>query len=364
MFTLFRQKAFGLDLSDLSLKIVKLGKKRRDLELTSFGRQEIPSGFINNGVIQKEQDLIKIIQETMDNVEGEPLKTKYCIASLPETEAFIRVIEMPKMTKEELNQAIKWEVEANIPLPIDEVYFDWQILPTDKNKANKLDILIGALSRKLIDSYLDVFKKADLVPLVFEIESIATARALIKKGSVSQPVMIIDLGARRTSFIIFSGQTVAFTASLPISNRSLVDDVAKNLGIDWQKARELKFKIGLDQTKEEGKVYNALAPSVQELCRQARKYIDFFQSHIPKKQRDGQPISNILLCGGGANLTGLARFISLELKIPTEPANPWINIFRGPMKETPEMPYQESLAYTTALGLALRGLGKDYDYHS
>jgi len=68
----------------------------------------------------------------------------------------------------------------------------------------------------------------------------------------------------------------------------------------------------------------------------------------------------VLLCGGGVNLKGFAEFFSKQLKIPVELSNPWINILPAGKKETSKLPYQESLRYTTALGLALRGVQK-YD---
>ena len=71
---------------------------------------------------------------------------------------------------------------------------------------------------------------------------------------------------------------------------------------------------------------------------------------------DNKEVEKILLCGGGANLKGLANFLALELKSPVELGNPWINILPEPLKEIPELPYEKSLSYTSTLGLALRGI--------
>ncbi|GAH90129.1 unnamed protein product, partial [marine sediment metagenome] len=75
--------------------------------------------------------------------------------------------------------------------------------------------------------------------------------------------------------------------------------------------------------------------------------------HLPP---DGEEIKKILLCGRGANLKGLTDFVSSGLKIPVELGNPWINILPEPLKQVPELVFEESLGYTTALGLALRGV--------
>lgn len=346
---------FGLDLSDLSLKIAHLKKEKEGLVLASYGRAEIPEGVIEQGEIKKEEVLIQIIKKAISEIKGLPLKTKYCVVSLPETEAFIHLLQLPKMKKEEISEAVKWEAESHIPFPINEVYFDWQIIQPVRDGQDYYDILIGALSKKLVDPYLEVFKKAGLKPLVFEIESIAIARALVENNFSLKPIMIIDLGSRRTSFIIFSGRTVHFTASLAISNNYLIEEIAKNLKVDMTQAKRLKFEVGLDKNKEGGKVFEALLPSLTELVKQIEKYIEFYQTHsLPGHFKDGE-VAKILLCGGGANLIGLTLFLSKELKTMVEIGNPWVNILKSSPEKIPELPYEQSIAYTTCLGLALRG---------
>ncbi len=103
--------------------------------------------------------MIEVIKKTVSEAKGEKLKTKNCIVSLPETESYVRVVQLPKMVKEEIAEAIKWELEANIPVAINDVYFDWQLIGTD---ASSMDILIGALPKALVDPYLVVIKKPAL----------------------------------------------------------------------------------------------------------------------------------------------------------------------------------------------------------
>lgn len=351
-----QSSAFGLDLSDYSIKLAWLKKTREQINLISFGREEIPENIIKEGEIKNEQELIEIIKRSVERAKGEKIKTPFCVVSLPESESFIRMVQLPRMKPEEVAEAIKWELEANIPVSLKDVYFDWQIIEEAHSQTDHLDVLIGALAKTLVDPYLSVIKKAGLRPLVFEVESIATARALIKKDCWSEPLMIIDLGAKRTSIIIFAGGTVWFTTSLPISNNLLVDDITQKLKITRVKAKSLKFKIGLDSSKEKGKVFSALEPRLFELVAEVKKYLDYYQTNLLPKQTQDIPIGEILLCGGGANLSGLTGFLSSQLKIKVSLGNPWVNILDPASRHLPDLSFSESLAYTTALGLALRGL--------
>src|SRR3989338_5876438 len=90
---------FGIDISDLSLKIIKLKKKRGSLALASFGEMEISPGIIEAGEIKDENALAETIKKALSAVKGKKISAKYLIASLPEEGAFLRVIQMPLMAK-------------------------------------------------------------------------------------------------------------------------------------------------------------------------------------------------------------------------------------------------------------------------
>jgi len=388
-----KPESFGLDISDLSLKIIKLKKGRKFFTLSSFGKEEIEPGLIKGGEIKDEKKLAEIIKEAIKKVRGEKLKTNYVVASLPEEKAFLQVIQMPRLPEEDLKSAVIYEAENYIPTPLEEVYLDYQIVPPIYDHLDHLDILIAALPKKTVDPYLSALKLAGFVPKVLEIESMAIARALIKGGATTQPILLIDLGATRTSFIIFSGQSLRFTTSIPVSSTSFTEIISKNLGVTLAEAERLKIKYGLEEKikinigdektnikKERGKIFEALIPALIDLVQQIKRYLDYYQTHashehLPpttfqknnsnkhKPQKvvgglppDGKGISKIYLCGGGANLKGLCELLSLELKIPVEMGNPWVNILIKEKKEVPELSFEESLKYTTALGLALRGI--------
>ena len=221
--------AFGLDISDSSLKIAQLKKRRKFFELRSYNRVSLPEGLIEEGVIKNKDKLIETIEKLISNIKGESLKTPYVVCSLPEQHGFIKVIRLPLMNLDEVHQAIKWEAEANIPFSLDEVYLSWQVIPSEK-KIDHLNVLISAAPKNLVDKYLEALRGAGLEPVVFEIESVATVRSLIKDEFASKPVLIIDLGFNRTSFIIFSGRSIQFTNSIStVSTREMLEAISRKL---------------------------------------------------------------------------------------------------------------------------------------
>lgn len=358
-----KPEAFGLDISDISLKIASLKKRGKFLALNSFCELEIPPGIIKEGEIRDENALAKIIKEALSKIKGKKIKTKYVIASLPEEKAFLQVIQLPKMPQEDLKSAVVYEAENYIPLPIEEVYLDSQIVPPIVDHLDHLDVLIAALPKKTIDPYISVLKAVGLKPVALEIESLSISRALVKNEVSPSPVFLIDFGACRTSFIIFSGYSLKFTNSIPISSRNLTETIALTLRLDFKKAEELKIKYGIKKegkNEEANKIFEVLKPALNDLVKEIKKCLDYYQAHSSHEHLppNGKGVGKILLSGGGANLKGLTEFLSSELKIPVALANPWVNILPSPLKEVPQLSFEESLRYTTALGLALRGINK------
>ena len=345
--------AFGMDISDFSIKVAQLERKRKTFELRSFNRVAIPEGIIEEGVIKKEKELIKIIKKSITEAKGEPIKTLYAVCSLPEQHAFIKIIQLPLMNLEEVRKAIKWEAEANIPFPLDEVYLGWQVIHSDK-PTDHLDVLINAAPKNLVDNYLNALREADIEPIVFEIESVATVRSLIQNEYASKPVLIIDLGFNRTSFIIFAGRSIKFTSSISsVCNKEMLEAISKKLNTTLKEAQLSKFRIGLDKNGKRGRVFNALLPSLTKLVEKIKDCIVFHEEYS-RDHENKEDISEIILCGGGAHLKGLSHYLSFRLGIPVKLGNPWINIPYSKNK-IPILPYGESPDYATVLGLALRG---------
>ena len=342
--------------------------------MASFGQEEIKPGIIKNGKLEDPAALSKVIKNSLKKVRGEDLKTKYVVACLPEEKAFLEIIKMPLMEEKELKSAVLLEAENYIPLPMEQVYLDFEVIPSLSGPSDKMEVLIAALPKKIIDSYVEAIRGADLFPKALEVESQSIARALVKNGMSPFPVLLIDLGATRTSFTIFSGRSLRFTSSISVSSQGFTKAISNTLKTSLTEAENLKLKWGIEGAfgigkeketlkvqNQQKKVFEALIPSLTNLVEEIKKYIDYYQSHTKEDNlsRDKREISKIILCGGGARLSGLPEFLSSQLKIPVELGNPWVNILPAPLKEIPVLSFKESLAYTTALGLALRGL--EYD---
>src|SRR4030042_775705 len=283
-----RQKAFGLDISDFSLKIAKLKKQGQFFSVSSFKEMPLETGIVRKGEIRNEDKLVEMIKKAIKEVQGEKLQTREAVVALPEEKSFLRIIQMPRLSGEDLKSAVIFEAENYIPLPMEQVYFDYQVISPLYNHLDHLDILIVAFPKNIIDSYINCLKKANIKPVALELESLAVARALIEKEVSPHPVFLLDFGLSKTALIIFSGHSVKFTFFLPVSSQELTEAIARSMQIDLVKAENLKIKYGLegraDKTGEE--VFNALIPPLTDLTEQIKKYLDYYRTkteheHLP-----------------------------------------------------------------------------------
>jgi len=348
-------QAIGLDVSDNSVKMALLKRKGRGLGLESFVSASLPSGLVHNGEITDSEKLATHIRQALEKTDGKKIKTKYVISSLPEEKSFVRVIPLPPMSSSEINQTLQWEIEAHIPLKYSEIFLAWQPIAKYQKTSKNIYILAAAAPQILATKYLQTLDAAGLIPLGLEIESVSIVRALMEKNKVHAPTPILDFGLNRTLFLLYSGKSLCFSASIPLGSRHLTQAISEKMSLDLTTAENLKIKVGLDSKKGK-RVLQSCQPILDQIIVEAQKYIGFFKHQCPLDYTPSPNIERILLSGGGSQLFGLAKYLSVGLKTPVELANPWVNILKPPLKSVPKLSFNDSLGFSTCLGLALAAL--------
>ena len=286
-----------------------------------------------------------LLQRSLEKPLSGRLTTGYVIACLPESKSFVRVIQIPKMTESEADNAVPYEAESFIPLPLDQVYLDWQKIG---DEGDKMNILMVASPKDFVDGYLDVLDRAGLKPAALEVESQSCCRAVLATDS-RETVLLVDLDAFRSSLIMVEDGSLQFTSTIPIAGNSFTESIARILGTSSAKAEEIKRKVGIANTAEYPNIKISLLPVLNNLAAEIKNILKFHGEH------SGKQVARILLAGGGAKLKNLAEFLApqmLEAGVSSvELANPWQNFGSG------RTPFNalDGLGFITAIGLALRG---------
>jgi len=340
--------AWGLDIGDRSLKLVAISSQGPKKIMTNYNSVDLPEGVFDNGKIINKKIAIDHIHKLIETVHGPKTKSLFVHSCLPETQTFIKLISIPAMTEKEIPEAVKWASEHHIPLSIDNIFLDWQIVEHDHSKK-EIKILIGAVPKDISINYTDLIKESGLIPLSLEIEATAIGRALIEKNyaqSKDEAIVIIDIGATRSSLIVYNHPSIQFTSSLPFAGVDITKKISQELSLSMEQAEKAKIICGLDKEKCAGALKKILDQQLDELVNKIKSAFNYFEKNFD----NNLPIKRIILCGGGSHFSGIAEFLQTNLKIPTQIGDPRINCIIN----NKEFPKEELLAYTTAIGLALK----------
>jgi len=357
----------GLDISDLSLKAVQLDKGRSSIKFQAISKVDLPEGYIVNGEIINKEMVIKSIHKLLSNPRYGKITTNEVVVCLPETKTFIKLIEIERSLKP-LSSLIKNEIIKYIPLTIDEIYYDWQLISEDSLYSY---VLIGASPKNIVDDYILVLNEAHLSVSALEIEPISICRALLNeegknKNEISNNYCLVDIGARRTGIIIYSKNTILFSSSLPISGNEITKKIAENLNISKIEAEKLKINASLNNNDiKNSDVNKILTGMFNILIKKLKEIINFYNNEY----EDRGAINKIILCGGGANMADIDKKISSIFSINTILGNCFENFsiknknkdnyIKNFLKDSAPI-YDKTInkekleTYTTAVGLALR----------
>lgn len=346
--------AFGLDLGDLSIKLVQLKNnslwhRNPSYKLVNYRSIKLPPGLIVNGELQKPEEVRQRIQHLLKGTKKQKsITSPWVVATLPEDRSFIKLIHVKQKPEEIINEDIIGTAKKHIPFDNpDDYYIEWQIIPSPLNQDTQ--ILIGAVPKNTANNYTYLLESLGLGVVALEIEAIALARSMIsaRKEYDGEARIILDLGATRSNLIVFDNDIIQFSTSLPYSGELVNTAISQKLHVSYEEAEEIKKKYGLEFIKGEEKIFKLITEMNDILVEQIKNAIQFYYSHFENTNK----ITRIIMCGGGASTKRLDRVLSAKLKIMTRPGKPWKNLFNNTENKIPQ---EESMEYATAIGLALR----------
>jgi type IV pilus assembly protein PilM len=334
----------GLDIGSHSIKLIELAREGDHIALTAAGSMPTPPKATTSAL---HADLEAVAVAVKQLVKDTGTKSRDVNIALPESKVFTRVIEVPQLSSQELTSAIKWEAEQYIPLPLDQVNVDFTVLRDSKaTGTNKMEVLLVAAPKALMDKYLSILEMAGLTAVGAETEIIATSRAVARSLPNVKNVMVVSLGAQTTDIAIIRDGILIFTRSVSAGGEALTRSVSQAFDFNLTQAEEYKRTYGLQKDKLEGKIVNASKPIMDTIVNEMKHATAFYQ----EKYKD-QHIETIMLSGGTARLPGMVIYLAESMNLEVQLANPWVGILRDSRFNILN---NEGPNFCIAVGLALR----------
>lgn len=335
---------FGFDIGRSSIKIMQIGQNGKQAVVTGYGTAAFDSKAIKDGVIIEPEVLIKAAYELIEKHIVGKLTTRRVAVSLPNAHSFSRVITLPKMNQKDLASAVKLEVDQSIPMPLDMLYYDFSVARTLEDETQEVQIV--ACPRDIIDSYLIVFDALGLEVALVESNIAAVTRIVVHAETHGVSTLIVDIGSTACDLSIYDGSAIRATGTVDCSGERITKYIADVLGVSQQQAHSIKTRYGLGLSKKQDKIIKAIEPELNKLINEIRKVMRYFSD----RESSGNPIGQIIILGGGANLPGLSTYITDRTRVPTRLCAPWNNISFGHLQPPHEL---ETTLYTTASGLTM-----------
>lgn len=335
--------SFGLDIGAYSIKAVQLKPEKEKYRLLAFGMTPLPASLQSESPTDQKA-IAEVIKKLLLDLG---ITIKRAVLSLPESQVFSRVIEIPPLSEAELKSAIKWEAEQYIPIPLEETYLDYQIIKSpSKGVAEEMEVFLVAAPKNLIEKYLKIVRMIGLQPLAIETELISVCRALVGKAKEEDHNLVVNIGSLTSDLAITRGDQIVYTRSIPTGGNALARAVARDLDLEVSQAEEYKKSYGLAEEQLEGKVRGAIKPIFDVVINEIKKAIIFYQ------EKEKVKLKNVLLCGGTSKLPGVVPHLAQALEVEAQVGDPFIDVICEE-KQKAELS-EDAPFYTTAVGLAMK----------
>ena len=330
----------GIDVGSNAVRLVQLRKTGDKYSLVSFGSAQLPPNVSQS---DSKLDMQKVAQVIQQLVRSSKVNTKNVVTALPGSSVFSTVIKMPPMSQQELSQAVKYQAEQNIPLKVEDVRIDWQIVRKN-NETGESAVMVVAAPKTKVDRIMDLFGMSEMDVIYLETTPIATARAL---SNTTDPLfMIVDIGGSKTELTIVENGVVTHVRTLPSAGYALTRSIAQNLGLDGTQAEQFKQKFGLSQDKLEGQVLKSMKPILGTVVDEIQRSMKFYQDQY------GGNVGRIVLTGGSSRMPELTSYLKSLLNIEVVYGNPWSRVVFQP--ELADKLNDNAAEFACAVGLAMR----------
>lgn len=362
MFKLFTRKpkiCLGIDIGTSSIKVVQLKRSEGHYKLETYGElqtygylERLNDPFQTRSLQLLESQVIEMLGKMLREAD---VTTKKAAISVPIFSSFVSVVDLSPMSEKELSRALVFEAKRYIPVSLDEVKIDWEIIgkqPVDstdemsKKGLFKFRALLVAVPKEVIAKYLRIASALGLEVLALELENFSYTRSLV--GNDLSTTCVLDLGARSTSFTIIDKGFIQMSHSLDMAGTDLTRALSHGMGVDFRRAEIYKKERGLDHKELEAgrEIKEVILTLIDKIVFEIERAIESYETKTKRK------VAKLILSGGSGNLPALDEYLKDKLKIDVIVGNPWSRVVYPSIVE----PALKEIApqFAVAVGLAMR----------
>ncbi|MBS1711007.1 MAG: type IV pilus assembly protein PilM [Armatimonadetes bacterium] len=354
----FKKRSYvGIDIGHKTINLVQLEKVGHGWKVSRQGMIPTPSDSVKDGVVI-DPDVVGIaIKGALREFK---ISASSAVVAVSGASVIVRMIKTAKMTPQMLRKSIRYEAGHYVPSSIEDSYIEFEIL--GETEDGQLDVMIVAAPREVVESKKRAVERADLEVDIVDIEAFAIYRSLIEADENSvlhnMTVAIVDVGAAATTVSVVSDGKFMMTRTIVAAGQAMTDALKSYFQLNDEQAEigksQLDFTPLAANPLTDNPPLKVVQGHVDDLAREIRRSIGYFQTQQAEGAKSN-PVTHILLTGGGAKLRGLGEYMSSKLGAEVITTGIYDNPKFIPIGD---LPPGKGLEWSVATGLAMRAFMK------
>ena len=352
-----RRPLIGLDITTSSVKLIELVESGGQYRVEAYAAEPTPHNAVNEKAIVDASAVSEAIRRA---VKRSGVRNKECAVAISGDAAITKAIPMPRaLSESELEQQVELQADQYIPFPMEEVSYDFQVLGPSEKDPEMQDVLLVATRTDNVEQRAAAVTAAGLVPKLVDVESFALENACrlmthqMPDGGIQRTIAVVDVGASSTTFSILRDLHIIYTRDFAFGGQQLTEEIMRTYGLSMEEAGRAKKEGGLPSNYQP----EVLDPFIDDMTQQVSRSLQFYLASGSGRTQPEQ----ILICGGCANIPGVAEVIASRVGIPAERGDP-LGQMRISSKAKALGVTRDATALLTACGLALRSFDDHAKY--
>jgi type IV pilus assembly protein PilM len=339
----------GLDITTSSVKLIELSKSGETYRVEAYAAEATPLNAVNEKAIVDAQVVGEAVRRALKRSGA---RSREAAVAISGDAAITKIIQMPaNFSGAELEGQVELQADQYIPFPMDEVSYDFEVIGPTERDPDMIDVLLVATRTENVEQRQAAVEAAGLKARIVDVEPFAVENAcrllqhqMLEEG-VGHNIAVMDFGASSTTFSVLRDLKVMYTRDFAFGGQQLTEEIMRTYGLTLEEAGRAKKEGGLPSNYEP----EILEPFIDDMTQQVSRSLQFFLASGTNREQPEQ----ILICGGCANIPGVADVIGSRVGIATQVGNP-LGMMKISSKARSQGVLKDATALLTACGLALR----------
>jgi type IV pilus assembly protein PilM len=348
-----KKQLLGLDIGSSAIKLVQIKEVKGAYFLQKFGIKPLEPEVIVDGTVMDAGRVVTVIKELLQEAN---VKLKNVATSISGHSVIVKKITLPPMADDELETQVKLAAEQYIPFDINEVNLDFHVLnPSDLSDDGQpqMSVLLVAAKKDKVNELTELIRGAGLTPVVLDVDAFAVENmyGVNYDPQPEEMVALVNIGGSVMNINIMKGNASLFTRDISVGGSGYSEAIQREMGVSFEEAESIK-KGHSQSGQNQAEISSVLDGVNAEVASEIAKSIDYFKT----TSTEGD-LSKILLSGGCAKVTGLARQLGDRMGRNVELANPFNKIDTTGAEVLGESLSDLAPMAAVGVGLAIRSVG-------